>query len=233
MGDQYEGVAWTEEERGLMFALVGEFPPSGIPELGFESMSSFDEMSQKLTELETDLQDMVAEVAETFPEEAAEQFKAGVALLTGAAGAGASAFNSYRSTLRNMSSGRLTQSQQLQKAIWEIFVELGTMIAEIAIATALAPFTGGASLFQATMARIRGAFNILMALHRLLSYIPAGPGLLEMIQEMLQDLGTQLLQLTINPPEWRPDGIDGKSLWVSALQGLGAGSFIQLFNKIG
>ncbi|OEV16823.1 hypothetical protein AN220_28670, partial [Streptomyces nanshensis] len=114
------------------FALVGEFPPSGIPELGFESTSSFDEMSQKLTELETDLQDMVAEVAETFPEEAAEQFKAGVALLTGAAGAGTSAFNSYRSTLRNMSNGRLTQSQQLQKAIWEIFVELGTMIAEIA-----------------------------------------------------------------------------------------------------
>lgn len=231
MLEKYEGAAWTEEERGWMFTLIGEFPPSGIPELGFASEAMFDEMSEKLTALESELQDAISRVAEAFPEEAAEAFEAAVGLLTGAVG-GKNVFDSYRRDLRTMGDQRNTQSQKLQASIWEIWAELATMLIEIAISVALAPFTGGASLFQATMAKIRAAFNILMSLHRLLSYLPLGPSIFEMFEEMLQSLAVNLAQLTINPPEWRPDGVDWKNVGVSGLMGLAAGGFTHLFTKI-
>ncbi|MFJ4895760.1 hypothetical protein ACIP5U_38110, partial [Streptomyces sp. NPDC088788] len=98
-----------------MFVLTGELPPSGVPELGFESVAVFDELASGLTDFEAGLRDVVGRVGETFPEEVAGPFAAGVALLTGASG-GVSVFDGYRRGLREMGEGRLQQSLQLQKA---------------------------------------------------------------------------------------------------------------------
>ncbi|MCZ1008354.1 hypothetical protein O1L68_18140 [Streptomyces lydicus] len=232
MLEKYQGQIWTDEERGWMFALTGEFPPTGVPDLGFDSQALFDDLSGRVTEFETKIQDTVRLTSEAFPSEVADSFKQAMGLLTGA-GAGPNVFDQFRGQLRKMSGQQATLSQKLQSAQWEIWAELATMLIELAIDAAMAFFTGGLSMGEAALARARAAYNILMAMHRLLSYLPLGPSVFEMFEEMVQSLAVNLAQLTINPPEKRPSGIDWKNVGESGLFGLAAGGFIHAFSSLG
>ncbi|WP_415852489.1 hypothetical protein, partial [Streptomyces albus] len=117
-------------------------------------------------------------------------------------------------------------SVQIQQAHFEIIMEVFWLILELALLEAIAVFTGGASVSEMILARMRARLAILFAIDRLLRYVQAFPSLSEAFEEAIQNLAAQLLTMTINAPEVGADKVNWKDVGLSGAVGGLAGFFI-------
>ncbi|MGO4417918.1 hypothetical protein AB4Z54_03885, partial [Streptomyces sp. MCAF7] len=223
-----EEITYTPEEAMWIQILIGEKPIHAKANLAWESQDQFPDLADNLVAFVDSVRDAIADVARAFPKPVGDALTQAMEPLTGSGGSNGigDLLNRLRMDLPNE---RGQQSMKIQQAHWEIIAEITMMLIELAMLAAMSFFTGGASLSAAALVRARHALAILMAMQRLLNFFPIAGALLEAVQEMIQALAVNLAQLTIPPPNRRPDGIDGKNVLESGFYGFVTGLFIDIF----
>ncbi|MFC4650920.1 lonely Cys domain-containing protein, partial [Streptomyces mangrovi] len=217
----------------LLKYVLGVPPVTPRENLAFDSRVVYSDLAFRIRAFRDTINLHVGEAAQALPPGVADPYVQGLSLLTGNNGNGVDYLEMFARYLDDAADGQINISMQIQQAKWEILAECIMFIAEMAMLTALAFFTGGTSLTQAWLLRARTTLSILMIIDRLSRITHIGPSLTEGIQEALILLGVSLAQMGLNPFDRKLKNIDWLNVAKAFAFGAMAGGIISVFSSLG
>jgi hypothetical protein len=170
VADEAEGLTFTEDQRRLFLVLMGQEPPEAVPGKVLSLRAPFDQLDQDLSTLPEHYSDTAAAIDGALPDEAVTQFKSMFASLLGADG-GISQVDQIRNAAQLMGEQIQGWYRSLIETQVEMLTALITLEIQLDIMTAMAFFTGGASLGEEAVAEGAARIVIRSALDRLLAFV--------------------------------------------------------------
>ncbi|GAB3976058.1 hypothetical protein GCM10029978_061830 [Actinoallomurus acanthiterrae] len=232
MSDEpWGGFVFNEDERRLFLFLMGMEPPEANPGQIFGLAQAPEDLAAELEGLAALIEDTLAKVDGALPDEVIAQYKAMLRELMGSNG-----YGSHIDEIRDGALAAATQfgswARSLGQAQIQIVSTLIAMQIQLAIMSAMAFFTGGASLGEEAVAYNTARLSLTMILQRLAGLIEfivptaiqAAIGALIMMAASL--ISTALGYGDPNKPinwTWVAEGAVGGALADLGIRGTGAG----------
>ncbi|WP_133169141.1 lonely Cys domain-containing protein [Streptomyces sp. MH60] len=215
----------SEELRNLMFVVTGERFPETDEDVAALRGLVMQSTQGKVDILKGKVDESIAFVGDALPGDIGRNFIA--------------AMESVRPELDKLTEGMGKASGGLRKtamdvreAKWNLIAELIRLAAEIAIFTALAAVTGGASATQIAVRKMIARVRMLVILYELSNRIPIFSAVTEAIEEALLTLATRLALMRWAPEGQRPGGVDWRDVGIAAVFGALTGAFSELFGVV-
>ncbi|WP_137017032.1 hypothetical protein, partial [Streptomyces albus] len=217
-------IEYPEEVSEMLFVLIGEKPLQAKAGLAWDSRNAYTDLAAGMRDLRFEILDSIERGKRYLPPNVADAYEQSLSGLVNRNGN--DTLQQFIGQLEIFTDDRGKASVQIQQAHFEIIMEVFWLILELALLEAIAVFTGGASVSEMILARMRARLAILFAIDRLLRYVQAFPSLSEAFEEAIQNLAAQLLTMTINAPEVGADKVNWKDVGLSGAVGGLAGFFI-------
>ncbi|MGA5444914.1 hypothetical protein ACPCKW_36295, partial [Streptomyces griseoincarnatus] len=215
----------NEHLRNLMFAVVGEWFPLTDEDVAAVRGQIMEATRGKVDILKGKVDDSVSFVGDALPGDVGTNFVAAMGVVR-------PELDKLTDGMGEASTGLRKTAMDVREAKWNLIAELIRLAAEIAVLTALAAVTAGASASQIALRKMIARVRMLIILHELASRIPLFSAIPEAIEEALLTLGTRLALMRWAPGGQRPGGVDWRDVGISAAFGALVGAFADLFGGI-
>ncbi|MCO5991689.1 hypothetical protein NE235_36820, partial [Actinoallomurus spadix] len=213
------GVAFNDDERRLFLVLMGEEPPEAVPGEVYGLSQPFYDFATNLANLPGQLSDTLTKIDGALPDEVVAQYKEVIRDLTGG-GTGANHINEIIDAATSAGDQVAAWSRELMKAQLQMIMTLIMLELQLAIMTAMAFFTGGASLGEEAVAYAAARLEISMTLQWLAALL-IDTSVSMALQAAIGGLMMMTASLLGNALDGDPDtfGVDWKMVGAGALGG--------------
>ncbi|NEE42187.1 hypothetical protein G3M53_94695, partial [Streptomyces sp. SID7982] len=215
----------SEELRNLMFIVTGEWFPETDEDVAALRGLVMERTKGQVDILKGKVDESIAFVGDALPGDIGKNFIASMESVK-------PELDKLTEGMGKASGGLRKTAMDVREAKWNIIAELIRLAAEIAILTALAAVTGGASATQIAVRKLIARVRMLVILYELSNRIPLFSAITEAIEEALLTLATRLALMRWAPEGQRPSGVDGRDVGIAAVFGALTGAFSELFGAI-
>ncbi|MEV1046865.1 hypothetical protein AB0J18_17310, partial [Streptomyces sp. NPDC049916] len=215
----------NQDLQNLMFVVTGEWFPKTDEDVAALRSQVLEITKGKVDILKGKIEDSVAFVGQALPGEVGTNFIAAMDTIR-------PELDKLTDGMGEASGGMRKTAMDVREAKWNIIAELIRLAAEIAVLTALAAVTGGASATQIAVRKLLARVRMLVILYELSSRIPLFSAVTEAIEEALLTLATRLSLMRWAPEGQRPDGVDWRDVGIAAVFGALVGAFAEIFGAI-
>ncbi|MFE3144375.1 lonely Cys domain-containing protein [Streptomyces scopuliridis] len=215
----------SEDLRNLMFVVVGEWFPLTNEDIAALRGQIMEATKGKVDILKGKVDDSVAFVGDALPGEVGKNFIDAMGVIR-------PELDKLTDGMSEASEGHRKTSMDVREAKWNLIAELIKLAAEIAVFTALAAITGGASATQIAVRKMIARVRMLVILHELANRIPFISAIPEAIEEALLTLGTRLALMRWAPEDLRPGGVNWKDVGIAGFFGWLTSTFANIFGAV-
>ncbi|MFC4034388.1 hypothetical protein ACFO3J_23335 [Streptomyces polygonati] len=216
--------------NNLLFVLIGERMIQADEDMAYASRLPYQRLGRRVSELTDLIETSVVSVGRSLPPQVGQNYVRSMRLFVD--NGGTNYLREFADQLDTIAQGRVQTSSQITESKWQIIAEVVRLLIELAIATILSIFTGGASETQVATAKARSRVVVLTILDTLLSRTHVLPTLSEAFEEAFQTFAVRLAMIAFGPDGRRPNHFDWGQIAQDGLFGAVTALFHGAFSDI-